>query len=85
MKRYTSVITFYLAAFLVVWGLSRMDKPAPDGGWGFSAYALILIGCIIALLAIVNFYKGFKRERYFLIIGLLHLIILLAGIYFLVW
>lgn len=82
-KRIKFVLIFYLMVAALVWLSTRLRPLGTDGGWGLNAVVIIVVLFVIALLAIINFYRGFKRERTFFILGLLHLLVLLTGIYFL--
>lgn len=82
-KRIISVLIFYFAAAILVWVLTQFSPHAADGGWSLNAIAIIVLLFVVALLALINFYKGFKIEKTFFILGLLHLLVLLIGIYFL--
>jgi hypothetical protein len=81
MNKYLSTLIFYAVSFLIIFLLNKLSPNAQDGGLGLGSLAIILFFLLLIVLIGVNIYRAAKKDKQYYIIGGIHLVVLLGGVF----
>ncbi len=81
MKKYISLLIFYVSSFLIIYLLNKFSPNGHDGGFGFGSLAIVLLILTVIVLLCLSVYKGFKTDKGYLMIAAIHFGVLMAGIF----
>lgn len=70
-----------MISFVLIFVLTKISPNAQDGGLGFGALAMLLLGLIMVILIGINVYKGIKVDNEYFVIAGIHLVLLAGGLY----
>ena len=68
------IVFLYSALALTIYILDMISPGAHDGGLGLGGLALLLVPLLLLIITCVNIYKGFKINKSYFLIALIHIV-----------
>lgn len=79
MTKFRATLLFYAIAFTAIYLLFRVSPSQHDGSPGLGASAFMIFTMIVAILFVMNIYKGIRIHKQYFLIAAVHLLVLIWG------